>query len=364
MARLSIEGTEGYVIARRPIGVAVASRVGRRDNRRPSIELGPAVSTEHATVRTSKSVIGLASVLLPMVGCGQPSASMAGEQREVPLFEGMGHHHRAVTTSSDLAQRYFDQGLIWAYAFNHDEAIRSFEKATRLDPDCAMAFWGIALCNGPHINNPLVPPERSRAAWNAIQQAIALQDRATETERMLIAALSLRYADPPPADRAPLDQAYAAAMREVWRAHPDDSDVGTLFAEAMMDLRPWDLWTEQGQPRDVTKEVLAALEATLAMDPDHPGANHLYIHTIEASPHPERASAAADRLRQLVPASGHLVHMPSHIDVLTGRWAQAAQQNDAAIEVDRAYRAISPKQEFYRLYMAHNHQVEQSLMSI
>ena len=305
--------------------------------------------------------VGLGSMLLCVAwsGCATfrsaetlPAYGVTGSPQ---VFEDMGMHQRTVTTDSPEAQKYFNQGLNWMYGFNHDEAVRAFTKAAEIDPNCAMAWWGIALCNGPHINNPLMPPERSHAAWDALQQALALQDGATETERMLIQALSQRYADPPPTDRAPLDRAYAAAMREVWRAHPEDPDVGTLFAEALMDLRPWDLWTRAGQPRDETKEVLAALEAVLALDPDHPAANHLYIHTIEASPHPERANAAADRLRQLVPASGHLVHMPSHIDVLTGRWAQASQQNEAAIEVDRAYRAISPKQEFYRLYMAHNH---------
>jgi tetratricopeptide (TPR) repeat protein len=267
----------------------------------------------------------------------------------------MGSHHRSVTTSSPLAQQYFDQGLVWAYAFNHDEAIRSFEKATRLDPECAMAWWGIALCNGPHINNPIVPPHRSEAAWEALQRAVALRENTTPTERALIGALSTRYTDPPPADRRPLDEAYAKAMREVWLTYSDDSDVGTLCAEALMDLRPWDLWTKDGRPQPGTEEIIDILEDVLRLDPGNPGANHLYVHAVEASPHPERANAAADRLRGLVPGSGHLVHMPSHIDVLTGRWALASQQNELAIQADREYRAISPKQGFYRLYMAHNH---------
>jgi tetratricopeptide (TPR) repeat protein len=286
------------------------------------------------------------------------SAAAQGAQAQtgdVPLFEGMGPHQRKVSTSSPQAQRYFDQGLTWAYAFNHDEAIRSFRKAAEIDPDCAMAWWGVALCNGPHINNPVMAPERSKAAWEALQKAVALKDKTTPTERALIEALTARYADPAPEDRSGLDKAYAEAMRKVWQANQKDPDVGTLFAESIMDLRPWDLWTKAGEPHPGTEEAIAVLEAVMAMQPDNPGANHLYIHVIEASPNPARANAAADRLRKLVPASGHLVHMPSHIDVLTGRWDKASQQNERSIEIDRDYRAKSPKQGFYRLYMAHNH---------
>lgn len=290
-----------------------------------------------------------------LVGCTAAAQAVEQEQISVPLYSGMGDHHREVTTSAAMAQRYFDQGLVWAYAFNHDEAIRSFQAAAQADPDCAMAWWGIALSNGPHINNPVVPPDRAKAAWEALQKAVALKDKTTPTERGLIDALSSRYADPQPADRKPLDRAYAEAMRDVWSAHGHDADVGTLYAEAMMDLRPWDLWTPDGKPQPGTEQILAVLEQVLRLDSDHPGANHLYIHATESSPHPERADAAADRLRDLVPASGHLVHMPSHIDVLAGRWAQAAGQNERAIEIDRQYRQISPKQGFYNIYMAHNH---------
>jgi tetratricopeptide (TPR) repeat protein len=271
------------------------------------------------------------------------------------LFEGLGSHQRKVTTASPRAQEFFDQGLIWAYAFNHDEAIRSFTAATALDPGCAMAWWGIALCNGPHINNPVMPPERSKAAWDALQRALALRDSADPAERAMIDALAKRYADPAPEDRTGLDRAYADAMAQAWAAYPNDADIGTLYAEAMMDLRPWDLWNKDGTPQPGTETILAVLDEVLRLDPENPGANHLYIHAVEASPHPERANAAADRLRRSVPSSGHLTHMPSHIDVLTGRWAQASQQNEWAIESDRKYRRISPKQDFYRIYMAHNH---------
>jgi len=297
----------------------------------------------------------LALTLALSFSLAAPTPVVTATDLDVPLYEGMGSHHREVTTSSALAQRYFDQGLVWAYAFNHDEAIRSFTKAAELDPGCAMAWWGIALCNGPHINNPVLPPERAAAAWEALQKAIAAKAGSSPIECALIEALSKRYADPPPADRSALDRAYAEAMARIWEKYPRDPDVGTLFAEAMMDLRPWDLWTQGREANPGTRKIVAALEEVLRMDPDHPGANHLYIHAVEPSPHPEKANAAAERLRTLVPASGHLVHMPSHIYVLTGRWADASRRNESAIAKDTAYRKTSPKQGFYHIYMLHNH---------
>jgi tetratricopeptide (TPR) repeat protein len=273
---------------------------------------------------------------------------------EQPIFEGLGNHRRAVATSSAEAQRYFDQALTWTYAFNHDEAIRSYTAAAAKDPGCAMAWWGIAYCHGPHINNVAVPPERAKAAWDALQKALAAKSEGVE--RALIEALAKRYADPQPADRKPLDEAYAAAMREVYAKYPDDVDVATLYAESLMDLQPWDLWAKDGKPKGRTEEVLAVLERVMAKQPDHPGATHLYIHTVENSPFPEKGNAAADTLRTLVPASSHLLHMPGHIDVQTGRWAMAAEANERAIAADKAYRKISPRQGFYALYMAHNNQ--------
>ncbi len=292
------------------------------------------------------------SLMLLIAGC---AASGRSNPSGAQLFEGMGSHSRVITTTSPEAQRYFDQGLIWSFAFNHDEAIRSFREAARLDPDCAMAWWGVALCNGPHINNPTMPPERSRDAWVALQRAQERVANANAAEKALIEALAKRYADPPPTDRRALDEAYAAAMRRVWQAHRDDPDIGTLFAESLMDLQPWDLWTPDGQPKGVAPEVLTVLEGVLAKAPEHPGACHLYIHAMEAGPHPEKADAAAEQLRTAVPIAGHLVHMPAHIDVQVGRWAQAADQNRAAIKADRRYRALSPHQGFYNVYMAHNH---------
>ncbi len=298
--------------------------------------------------------LGLALAILPF-GCQSAGPASSAKTGRAQIFRGMGTHHRSITTSSDRAQQFFDQGLIWAYAFNHDEAIRSFTECTKIDPNCSMCWWGVALCNGPHINNPVMPPERSKAAWDAAQRAMALKNLATPVERALIDAVAKRYADPAPEDRKSLDEAYAAAMREVWKAYPNDADVGTLFAEAMMDLRPWDLWKKGGSPQDGTDEIITALDRVRTLNPDHPGALHLYIHTVEASPAPERGITAADRLRNLVPASGHLLHMPSHIDVLTGQWAKASDQNERAISADRAYRKLAPRQDFYRVYMAHNH---------
>lgn len=302
----------------------------------------------------------LLSAMIFLGGCrsserGSHMIPRGSSTAAVPLFDGMGDHHRKISTQSQLAQQYFDQGLVWAFAFNHDEAIRSFEEAARLDPDCAICWWGVALCNGPHINNPVMTQQRSEVAWTAYQMALERIQQASPVERSLIEAVGTRYANPAPADRKPLDEAYAQAMRNVWRAHPNDADIGTLFAEAMMDLRPWDLWQKNGDPQPGTEEILTVLDEVLRLDPNHPGALHLYIHAVEASPDPHRGIAAAQRLRNLVPASGHLVHMPSHIDVLTGQWAKASDQNEAAIAADRAYRKISPRQDFYRVYMAHNH---------
>jgi len=273
----------------------------------------------------------------------------------VPHYQGLGDHTRKVTTTHPEAQQYFDQGMAFLFAFNHDEAIRSFKRTTELDPACAMAYWAIALANGPHINFPLVPPDRATAAWDALTKAQAHAAKGTDTERALIEALATRYANPQPADRAPLDAAYADAMRKVWAAHPDDADVGALFAESMMDLRPWNLFTHDKKAEPGTEEVLETLQAVLKVDPTHPLANHLYIHALEMSPTPELAVEAADRLRTLQPAMGHNVHMPSHIDVLLGRWAKAAAQNEAAIAADTEFRKVAPKKQgFYRVYMAHN----------
>lgn len=299
----------------------------------------------------------VAAIALLAGGCAAQSSRVSANAPSRPqLFEGLGPHRRAVSTSSAEAQAYFDQGLTWAFAFNHDEAIRSFEHAAALDPTLAIAWWGAALCRGPHINFPMMTPEQSKAAWEALQKAQGLAAGASPVERALIDALAARYAWPAPADRHPLDEAYAAAMQKVHEQFPTDLDVTALYAESLMDLQPWDLWAHNGEPKGRAPEIVKLLEEVLRANPSHPGAAHFYIHAVEASHEPQRAIAAADALRTLVPASGHLTHMPSHIDVRVGRWADAAAANHRAIAADAAYRRLSPRQGFYRVYMAHDEQ--------
>ncbi len=272
-----------------------------------------------------------------------------------PFFAGLGSYKQKVTTESLRTQRYFNQGLAFYHGFNHGEAIRSFQEAARIDPKCAMAHWGIALASGPHINLAVVSPPAAELAWKELALARKYSELASTTEQELIDALSYRYADPPPQDRAALDQSYADAMRGVWQKHPIDAEVGVLFAEALMDLHPWNQWSLEGFPNSGTDEVLATLDAVLKLNPNHPFANHLYIHALEASPHPERANAAADRLRKLQPSLAHNVHMPSHIDVRCGRWQQAIEGNLAAVAADQQYRrVVGPPQGFINIYVAHN----------
>jgi len=296
------------------------------------------------------SLIVVSMVLLLSPGCAP-----TGDQPSAVLFENLGAFQRPVSTRSIEAQQYFDQGLTLYFGFNHEEAIRSFEQAAALDPGCAMAAWGKALALGPNINNPAMDEAASLAAYEAVQRAVELAPNSTPVERDLIEALAERYALPPPEDRAPLDLAYADAMRDVWQAHPGDADAGTLFAESMMDLRPWDLWTVDGQAQPGTEEIIATLEAVLALAPDHPGANHFYVHAVEASLEPGRGKAAADRLRDLVPGAGHLVHMPSHIDIRTGDYRAAAAANQRAIVADLGYVERVGRHGFYTLYRAHNY---------
>lgn len=275
---------------------------------------------------------------------------------QVPAWKpfNLGTHHRAVSTKSAAAQEAFDQGLIWSFAFNHDEAMRAFHEAARLDPQLAMAWWGIALVNGPHINNPVVDGAHAKAAWEALGEAKQRLGHASPVEKALIEALAARYEDPQPSDRKFLDEDYAKAMAGVAKRFPKDADVATLYAESLMDVRPWDQWTRAGEPEPGTKEILAALHRALQLDPNHPGALHLTIHALEASPHPERALAAADKLRRLVPDAGHLLHMPAHIYARVGEWEKAAEVNERAMAADDRYKARKPVIGFYGLYMLHN----------
>src|SRR6266567_3450255 len=272
-----------------------------------------------------------------------------------PLYDGLGSYSRKVTTDSAEAQRYFDQGLGFLHGFNHRAAIRAFQQPAELDPECAMAHWGVALACGPHINSIAVPPPAAELAWKELERAQKNAGNASPVERALIDALAKRYANPQPEDRSGLDRAYADAMRELWKKYPKDPDVGALFAEAMMNLRPWDQWTPDGKPQPGTDEIIATLDAVMTLNPNHPLANHLYIHAVEASPNPERAMAAADRLRNLQPGLAHNVHMPSHIDIRTGRWLEAVDTNVKAVEADQRYRKIfGPAKGFLNVYVAHN----------
>ena len=272
-----------------------------------------------------------------------------------PLYDGLGSYSRKITTNSAEAQRYFDQGLGFLHGFNHRAAIRAFQQAAEFDSKCAMGHWGVALACGPHINSMAVPPPAAELAWTELELAQKNVGNASPVERALIGALAKRYANPQPEDRSGLDRAYANAMREVWKKYPKDPDVGALFAEAMMNLRPWDQWTPDGKPQPGTDEIIATLDAVLKLNPNHPLANHLYIHAVEASPNPERAIAAADRLRNLQPGLAHNVHMPSHIDIRTGQWLKAVDTNAKAVEADQRYRKIfgQPKG-FLNVYIAHN----------
>jgi tetratricopeptide (TPR) repeat protein len=293
----------------------------------------------------------LVSFLFALLLAGTLSAA----EPVIPLLDTLGNHTYRVTTKSPQAQRYFDQGLRFLFGFNHGAAIRSFQEATRLDPECAMAHWGIAYASGPHINFPVVPPPAAELAWAELALARQHAAKATPVEQALIEALGHRYANPQPDDRAPLDLAYANAMREVWKKFPKDADVGTFFAEAMMNLRPWDQWTPAGEPQPGTEEILATLDAVLKLNINHPLANHLTIHAVEASHHPERALPAADRLLNLQPGLAHNVHMPSHIYIRTGDWHKAVESNRLAVEADAAYRKIvGPAKGFLPVYVAHN----------
>ena len=297
---------------------------------------------------------------LALGGCANSSHTTctAAEPAIAPgkaaLYAGLNGYHRTVTTSSPEAQRWFDQGIQLLYGFNHDEAIRSFRAAAAADPDCAMAHWGEAYALGLHINNPQMGEEQSRLAYEAAQRALAVIDHAAPAEQRLIRAVALRYAWPIPEDRRPLDEAYADAMEAAYADFPADPDVGALFAESLMNLQPWDLWTHEGTPKGRTLEILEVLEHTIAVDEDHPGANHFYIHAIEASPWPERGLPSAERLVGLVPGSGHLVHMPSHIFIRTGRYSEAADANTRAIGADETYFSSAPAPDFYSLYYLHN----------
>jgi tetratricopeptide (TPR) repeat protein len=322
---------------------------------------------------------GLAAILALLAACSQqePPARPAAPGSDVdpaqaqdvetlvaragaPLFDGMGDYHRPITTADPLAQRYFDQGMVLAFGFNHAEAIRSFRAAQRLDDRCAMCYWGEALATGPNINvtskgKAIMPPADQAAAFAAIQKARERTQSANEVERDLIDALAVRYSAEPIEDRDPLDRAYAAALGELTAKHPADDDIAALFSEAWMNTMPWNYWSDDGTPRPETVPVIEALESIIARNPRHPLALHLYIHAVEASSNPGRAEDEADMLAALVPGSGHLVHMPAHLYWRVGRYHDASEANVRAAAVDEAYIAQCNAQGFYpALYYPHN----------
>ncbi|HKZ03869.1 MAG TPA: tetratricopeptide repeat protein [Methylomirabilota bacterium] len=311
----------------------------------------------------SVRLLTLFTMVALAAGCaGQPdgghgphaSAPAASRAASAPptLATNLGSYSHTITTTSPQAQAFFDQGLRLTYGFNHLEAQRAFREAARLDPNCAMCYWGIALTYGSNYNSP-TDPDREKGALAAAQKAFALASRATPAERAMIDALLRRHQ--PGKERAVLDKAYADAMRTVARDFPQDLEAATFFADAMMNLRPWSLWTPDGQPQPGTAEIVATLERVLAANPNHPGALHLYIHAVEASQEPGKAAAAADRLRGLLPGAGHLVHMPSHIYYRVGRYADATAVNVDAAAADRAYFARSEASPIYRMmYYPHN----------
>jgi len=277
-----------------------------------------------------------------------------------PLFAGMGDYHRTITTADPSAQRYFDQGMVLAFGFNHAEAIRSFRAAQRLDDRCAMCYWGEALATGPNINvtakgKAIMSPADQVAAYAALQKAEELRQYANDVERDLIDALVVRYSPTPVENRDPFDRAYADALGTLTRRYPADDDIAAMYAEAWMNTMPWNYWSDAGTPRPEIVPVLAALEASIARNPRHPLTLHLYIHAMEASSNASRAEDEADTLLNLVPGSGHLVHMPAHLYWRVGRYHDAAEANVRAAAVDEAYITACNAQGFYpALYYPHN----------
>ncbi|MBI2963257.1 MAG: hypothetical protein HYY35_05830 [Deltaproteobacteria bacterium] len=272
------------------------------------------------------------------------------------LMSGLGDHHHPIKIRSTLGQKLFDQGLTLVYGFNHEEAIRSFRRAAALDPEAAMPLWGIAYALGPNLNLD-VDPEREKQAYEAVRRALQVAEGAPENERAYVTALSKRYSEDPNADLKQLAADFAAAMRDLSERYPDDLDAATLYAESLMDLNPWKLWTADGRPAERTEEIVAVLESVLRRDPNHIGANHYYIHAVEASTTPERALASAARLEKLVPNAGHLVHMPAHVYMRTGDYAASARANAEAARVDEAYIKARDVQGFYPL-MYYNHNLD------
>jgi tetratricopeptide (TPR) repeat protein len=304
---------------------------------------------------THKGVLSM--VVLGLFLCGGVTAqdhSAHTQEKPVTLMQGYGDLHHPVSTDNAQAQQFFDQGLRQIYAFNHEEAARSFQRAADLDRKLAMAYWGVAEAVGPNYNDS-ASDDRFAAAHTAIQKAMDLSSSASPAEQAYIRAMALRFPADPKADRRQAAEAYHGAMRELVKQFPDDLDAATLFAESGMNLHPWGLWMVDGTPREGTEEIVSTLESVIKRDPNHFGAIHYYIHSVEASKSPERALAGANRLAALAPAAGHIVHMPAHVYIRTGDYAAAVKTNQEAAAVDQAYIKGSGAQGIYpMMYYSHN----------
>ena len=318
-------------------------------------EAGSSFRSAPASTRRSLAALALAACSAALV-CAQAPPPAPPVPKPVELYAGMGSHRHPIHTANAEAQKFFDQGVVLLFGFNHEEAYRSFEKAAALDPASPMPHWGMALALGANYNDPEPEADRLKKARAEVEKALALSPSAPENERAYVEALAQRYAaDPATADKAKLAAEYAAAMKSLSARYPDDLDAATLHAESLMNLHPWKLWTPDGRPGEDTLEIVAVLESVLKRDPNHPGANHYYIHTVEASPSPERALASAARLETLVPSAGHLVHMPAHIYMRTGDYVAAEKANAIAADVDRRYiRETGAAGMYPMMYYNHN----------
>ncbi len=293
-------------------------------------------------------------ILAVSVGLASCTSTGGGGSKNAPPLPDYGEYERAIDGASQDVQSWFDRGLTLVYGFNHEEGIKAFARAAELDPSCAMAWWGVAYGNGVDVNNMEVSDDEARLGAEAAQMALGLLDEGPSVERALAEAVAERAVWPMPEDRSSLDEAYAERMGAAWRAYPKDPDVGCLYAEALMNLQPWDYWEADGEARGRANEIVAVLERVFELAPDHPGANHFYIHAVEASSDPERALPAAAVLETRIPGSGHLVHMPSHVYITTGQYDRAVRSNQAAIAVDETYFEANGRPAFYSLYFLHN----------
>lgn len=297
----------------------------------------------------------LAAALAAAFASAQHAGHTVPEPKPVALLPGMGSHHHPIRTSSKEAQQFFDQGMTLLFGFNHEESIRAFGKAAELDPKASMPHWGMALALGASYNDPAPAAERLQQARAEAERAVVLSVNGPENERAYIMALAARYSADPNVDRQKLERDYHAAMKALSERYPDDMDAATLFAESGMNLNPWKLWSPDGKPNEGTLEIVATLEGVLKRDPTHPGANHYYIHAVEASSNPERALPSASRLESLVPGAGHLVHMPAHIYMRTGDYLAAEKSNAVAADVDRQYiRQTGATGMYPMMYYNHN----------